>query len=191
MLDLFHRKAGTDLENLDVAGQSFIDRIVGRDIRDGDSQEVVDGPAHPVEIDDFRDFADDRPQFFKPFLVVTAGSQQYEYRDPDIEFFRVQQGDSAFDESLFFEFLYVPPARRGGELDVTGDFRERQVSVFLQQGEDLFVNAVHVGPSMRGSGRLSHVSINEKGLPVGKPFFVIQETRITFSSCPWAQRRQP
>ena len=110
MLDFFHGKAGTDLEDFDVAGQPLVNGIVGSDVRHGDAQQVVNRPAHAVEINDFRDFGNDGAQLLEPFLVVSAGPQQDKHGNSNVEFFRVEQGHPALDDALLFQSLDASPA---------------------------------------------------------------------------------
>ena len=147
VLDLFHREAGTDLEYLDVARQLLVYRVVRRDVGHDDAQQIVDRPAHAVEIDDFGNAADDGPQLLEPFLVVPAGAQQHEHRHSDVQPGGVEESGPALDVALLLEALDAPPAGRGGQLDVPRDLGQRQVGVLLQQRKYLLVDPVHVFPA--------------------------------------------
>ncbi len=68
-----------------------------------------------------------------------------EHRHVQPELLRVEQRDLAFDQPFFLHAMDAAPARRLRQLDLFGDLGGGQVSVVLQQQQNLAIDAAQRG----------------------------------------------
>src|SRR6185312_10949770 len=115
----------------------------GGDVGYHDAQQIVDLPAHPIELDDLRNAGDALAEALRPIGVVLVGADGDEHVDADIHPVRIEQGDAPRDDSGGLELLDAPPAGRGGEAGAPGDLLDGQRAILLQASEDSTVDIVH------------------------------------------------
>src|SRR5207244_1979492 len=70
VLDLFHREAGADVEQLRGLDQALVHDVIAADVGHHDAQQIIDVAAHPVELHDFVNVADRLGELLQPGAVV-------------------------------------------------------------------------------------------------------------------------
>jgi hypothetical protein len=68
MLDLLHGEGRADVGQPDAADELLINPIISGDVGDLKFEEIICVAAHPVELDDLRQFTDGRRKIAEPLV---------------------------------------------------------------------------------------------------------------------------
>ena len=138
-------KAELHIRQLDFGDQLLIEGVVALDVGDDHAQEIIDLPAHAVELDNFGKVLQGLMELVEPFLGVLARSDGDEHRHSHIDLLRVEKGHAPLNDAALLELLDAPPARRCRKPDLLADFGDRHRAVLLQDVEDPAVHSVEHG----------------------------------------------
>ena len=74
---------------------------------------------------------------------MSGSANRHEDGDLGVDLLRIEDGDSALDDAVFFHLLDAPPAWRRREPHFLGEIGNGKSRIFLQKTQYFSVEAVH------------------------------------------------
>src|SRR5215510_11697223 len=113
ILDLLHRERGGHLGDFDAGNELLVEAVVGGDVGHDHAQEVINIPAHAIELHDFWEVDDGRMEFLQPGKRVLIGLDGDKHRDARVHPWRIEDRHAPLDHARLFQLLDATPAGRG------------------------------------------------------------------------------
>jgi hypothetical protein len=126
-----------------VSIRLLVERVIGRHVGDDDTQHVVDIAGHAIELHHLRHGRDALGEFFQPGSGMVRGLDLDEDGEAEPDLLRRDQRDALHDHARLLEPLDALPAWRLRQPDTIGQFRDRDVGVVLQHGQNFSVDRIH------------------------------------------------
>ena len=116
--------------------RSWFQGVEPGDVRHDHLEQVIDGAAQPVDLEDLRHRGRGAGKGREPGGFVLAGADRDERHRRKPQRRTVDQRHATANEARRFERPKPPVAGRGRNVETARDLVDRQVSLLLQQGED-------------------------------------------------------
>src|SRR5262245_36347846 len=113
ILDLLHRERGGHFGDFDAGNELLVEAVVSGNVGDDHAQQVINFPAHAIELHDFWEIDDGGVEFLQPGERVLIGLDGHKYRDARVHPRRIENRHAPLDDARLFQLLDATPARRG------------------------------------------------------------------------------
>src|SRR6202011_2009238 len=125
------------------SNQAFVDDVIGVDVGDNYSHQVVDIAAHTVDLRDLGNVPDGLDELVEPRFAVIRGLQRDEYGRSQVQGPGIEQGDCLLDDPFFFQPFDAAPTGCLGQADTVGELRSGEAAVFLELLQNLYIELIH------------------------------------------------
>src|SRR5215467_8747204 len=105
ILDLLHRERGGHFGDFDAGNELLVEAVVGGDVGDDHAQQVINFPAHAIELHDFWEIDDGGVEFLQPGERVLIGLDRHKYRDARVHPRRIENRHALLDDARLFQLL--------------------------------------------------------------------------------------